>query len=179
MLPPGEGRRGARMAESESLPGSQRSGGVTGQGLPRFMAQRLWCCLVPENPSPRLFRAECFGADSLHAGLRAPEPTLSRGERVAPVRFTRAVLASRPPTLPIFRQRVAPVRFTRWVLASRPPTLPIFRAEGGSTVNSAWIIHAAVHQPAHRDPPECLRSERSKAFRGAIPTVARRNVRLR
>src|SRR5580765_362507 len=37
-----------------------------------------------ENPSPRLFRAECFGADSLHAGLRAPEPTLSRGERVAP-----------------------------------------------------------------------------------------------
>src|SRR5260221_14550416 len=34
-------------------------------------------------PSPRHLRAECFEADSALRGLRAPVPTLSRGERVA------------------------------------------------------------------------------------------------
>src|SRR5207249_3265703 len=61
------------------------------------------------GPSPRLLRAECFVADSLHAGLRAPEPTLSRGERVASVRFRRWVLALRPPALPSSEQSVARV----------------------------------------------------------------------
>src|SRR5260221_2763566 len=38
------------------------------------------------DPSPRSFRARCLEADLLHPGLRAPGPTLSRGERVAQAR---------------------------------------------------------------------------------------------
>src|SRR5260221_7965191 len=55
-----------------------------------------------EIPSPRLFRAGFIKADSLHAGLRAPEPTLSRGERVgpAPLYVLRPCLASAPPPPP-------------------------------------------------------------------------------
>src|SRR5580765_2366312 len=104
-LPPGEGRRGARIAESESLQSSQRSGGVRGQGLPRFTSELLWWSSRSENPSPRLFRAECFGADSLHAGLRAPEPTLSRGERVVPVALcvSHLFLASAHPPVEVGR----------------------------------------------------------------------------
>ncbi len=129
--PSPDGRGSLRSAHRRERVVAAQSAERRGEGVKAFRGSPPNCCggcLVPENPSPRLFRAECFGADSLHAGLRAPEPTLSRGERVAPVRFT------------------------RWVLASRPPTLPIFRAEGGSTVNSAGIIHASVHPPTHRDP---------------------------
>jgi hypothetical protein len=58
-LPTGEGRRGARIAESESSQNSQRCGGVRGQGFPRFTSQLLWWLSRWENPSPRLFRAGC------------------------------------------------------------------------------------------------------------------------
>src|SRR5438445_5679474 len=51
----------------------------------------------PLTPAPPRWM---LGADSLHAGLRAPEPTLSRRERVGPCRFPCCVLAfaSSPPS---------------------------------------------------------------------------------
>jgi hypothetical protein len=66
-LPTGEGRRGAHVAEIESSDGTQRSGGVRGQGLPRFTSQLLWWVSRSENPSPRLFRAGC--SELIHSTL--------------------------------------------------------------------------------------------------------------
>src|SRR5205807_2994296 len=93
---------GAHLGDTESSQSTQRSGGVRGQGFQRFTSQLSWWLSRSENPSPRLFRAEGVGADSLHAGLRAPEPTLSRGERVVPAPLHLSVpglVSAHPPLL--------------------------------------------------------------------------------
>ncbi len=60
--------------------------------------------------------------------MRAPEPTLSRRERVGRLRFTSCVLASRPPT-----HRQSKGGRLRLRVASLPRVRPpIFRAEGGA-----------------------------------------------
>src|SRR5258707_4301377 len=54
-----------------------------------------------------------FEADSLHAGLRAPEPTLSRGERVGPAPLRVACLARVPPPFPRLLDSLHPVHLER------------------------------------------------------------------
>jgi hypothetical protein len=122
-LPTGEGRSGARISESESLHSSQRSGGVRGQGLPRFTSQ---CC--GENPSPRLFRAEWFGTDSLHSRIaRSRADPLPRGEGGAgPLQASGPCLASAPTAHPLSssEQRASPLHLGKLLNVSAPRERP-------------------------------------------------------
>src|SRR5260221_6526093 len=51
-LATGEGRRGAPIGKTESWQKTQRSGGLRGQGLPRFTSQLLSWLSRSENPHP-------------------------------------------------------------------------------------------------------------------------------
>ncbi len=127
------------MSFSEPFIRLQRSGGVRGQGSPRFTSQLFWWMPRSENPSPRLFRAGFIKADSLHAGIRAPEPTLSRGERVgpAPLYVLRPCLASaHPPHLQ--RRGCSPGLVALRPMSTHPTDLHSRRSATGRGRTSRW-----------------------------------------